>query len=533
MAAETDVMEKVVALTKRRGFVFPTAEIYGGMSGCYDYGPVGAELRRLIRDDWWRTMVTAREDVVGLESSILMPARVWEVSGHVAGFHDPLVDCKKCKGRFRADTLADARCPERPSKRPGECGGELTEPRQFNMMFKTVAGPVQEEGATVYLRPETAQGIFVNFKNVLESTRVRVPFGIAQIGKAFRNEIVVRQFVFRLRELEQMECEFFCVPGTEDAWFEHWKAYRLRWWTELGVRPSRLRLRPHDKEELAHYARGCVDVEYRFPFGWKEVEGIASRTDFDLKAHQAGSGKGLAYLDETTKQWVVPFVVEPSAGVDRCFLTVLVDAYEEETKANGETASCSTSTPSSRRPRSACTRSSRRTGCRSGRDRGHSKRQASRRLAPSSPPPDRRCHGIRAQLSWLGTAGCGSTASTGTGTTRSGRGSHERTCRYVTDPAPPTCRCARRRTPPCARSEPVGWPEALRLAPRPEIRAPVGTPVEARHFGMVPPGESTGCGLDHGDRRSCTTSNGLRRGRDHISHMRCCRILPVSDPTPG
>ena len=337
MAAETDVMEKVVALTQRRGFVFQPAEIYGGMSGCYDYGPVGAELRRLIRDDWWRTMVTAREDVVGLESSILMPARVWEVSGHVAGFHDPLVDCKKCKGRFRADTLADARCPERPSKRPGECGGELTEPRQFNMMFKTVAGPVQEEGATVYLRPETAQGIFVNFKNVLESTRVRVPFGIAQIGKAFRNEIVVRQFVFRLRELEQMECEFFCVPGTEDAWFEHWKAYRLRWWTELGVRPSRLRLRPHDKEELAHYARGCVDVEYRFPFGWKEVEGIASRTDFDLKAHQTGSGKGLAYLDETTKQWVVPFVVEPSAGVDRCFLTVLVDAYEEETKANGET----------------------------------------------------------------------------------------------------------------------------------------------------------------------------------------------------
>jgi glycyl-tRNA synthetase len=336
MASEPDLLEKVVALCKRRGFVFPTAEIYGGMSGCYDYGPVGAELRRQIRDDWWRAMVTRREDVVGLESSILMPAKVWEVSGHVAGFHDPLVDCKKCKGRFRADTLADARCPEKPSKRPGECGGELTEPRQFNMMFRTVAGPVEAEGATVYLRPETAQGIFVNFKNVLESTRVRVPFGIAQIGKAFRNEIVVRQFIFRLRELEQMECEFFCVPGTEEEWFSHWKAYRMKWWTDLGIRPSRLRLRPHEKEELAHYAKGCVDVEYRFPFGWKEIEGIASRSDFDLKAHQGGSGKGLSYLDEAKKEWVIPYVVEPSAGVDRCFLTILADAYEEETKANGE-----------------------------------------------------------------------------------------------------------------------------------------------------------------------------------------------------
>jgi glycyl-tRNA synthetase len=336
-APALDVMEKVVALTKRRGFVFPTAEIYGGMSGCYDYGPVGVELRRLIRDDWWRTMVTSREDVVGLDSSILMPARVWEVSGHVGGFHDPLVDCKKCKGRFRADQIAEARCPEKPSKRPGECGGELTEPRQFNMMFKTVAGPVEESGATVYLRPETAQGIFLNFKNVLETTRVKVPFGIAQTGKSFRNEIVVRQFIFRLRELEQMECEFFCVPGTEGTWFEHWKQYRLAWWKGLGVRPSRLRFRPHEKEELAHYARECVDVEYLFPFGWKEVEGIASRGDYDLKAHQTGSGKGLSYLDEATKQWVIPTVVEPAAGLDRAFLTVLADAFEEETKPNGET----------------------------------------------------------------------------------------------------------------------------------------------------------------------------------------------------
>jgi glycyl-tRNA synthetase len=329
-------MERVVALTKRRGFVFQTGEIYGGMAGCYDYGPVGAELRRLIRDDWWRATVTERDDVVGLDSSILMPAKVWEVSGHVAGFHDPLVDCKKCKARFRADMIAESRCPEKPSKRPGECGGELTEPRQFNMMFKTKAGPVEDEAATVYLRPETAQGIFLNFKNVMETTRVKIPFGIAQIGKAFRNEIVVRQFIFRLRELEQMECEFFCEPGTEDRWFEHWKEFRLAWWRGLGVRAERLRLRPHEKDELAHYARACADVEYEFPFGWKEVEGIASRTDYDLKAHAAGSGKPLAYYDEAKKAHVVPFVVEPSAGVDRCFLTVITDAYDEEVKPNGE-----------------------------------------------------------------------------------------------------------------------------------------------------------------------------------------------------
>jgi glycyl-tRNA synthetase len=282
-------------------------------------------------------MVTDREDVVGLDTTILMPAKVWEVSGHVAGFHDPLVDCKKCKARFRADLVSESRCPEKPSKRPGECGGELTEPRHFNMMFKTQAGPVEDQSATVYLRPETAQGIFVNFKNVLETTRVKVPFGIAQIGKAFRNEIVVRQFLFRLRELEQMECEFFCVPGTEGEWFQHWKEFRLAWWKSLGVRASRLRLRPHEKDELAHYAKECADVEYLFPFGWKEVEGIASRTDYDLKAHAGGSGKPLNYYDEPTKTWIVPYVIEPSCGVDRCFLVVLADAYEEEVKPNGET----------------------------------------------------------------------------------------------------------------------------------------------------------------------------------------------------
>jgi glycyl-tRNA synthetase len=337
VAGENDVMERVVALAKRRGFVFQTAEIYGGMAGCYDYGPLGAELRRLIREDWWRAMVTDRDDVVGLETSILMPSRVWEVSGHVGGFNDPLVDCKRCKARFRADLVAESSCPEKPSKRPGECGGELTEPRQFNMMFKTHIGPVQSESDVVYLRPETAQGIFVNFKNVLETTRVKVPFGIAQIGKAFRNEIVVRQFIFRLRELEQMECEFFCLPGTEETWFDHWRQFRLDWWKGLGVRESHLRLRAHEKDELAHYAKACADVEYRYPFGWKEVEGIASRTDYDLKAHQAGSGKQLTWFDEPNKQWVTPYVIEPSAGVDRCFLTVLCEAFEEEVKPNGET----------------------------------------------------------------------------------------------------------------------------------------------------------------------------------------------------
>jgi len=336
-APTPETMEKVVALTKRRGFVFPSSDIYGGLAGCFDYGPAGVELKRLIKDDWWRTMVTSREDVVGLDAGILMAGKVWEVSGHVAGFNDPLVDCKKCKARFRADLLDESHCPMRPSKKPTECGGELTEPRQFNMMFKTTVGPVEDAGATVYLRPETAQGIFVNFKNVLETTRVKVPFGIAQQGKAFRNEIVVRNFLFRMREFEQMECEFFCVPGTEEAWFAHWKQYRLDWWKRLGIRPSRLRLREHDPAELAHYAKGCADVEYRYPFGWKEVEGIASRTDFDLKAHQAASGKGLSYLDEATKQWVVPYVIEPSCGVDRAFLVVLTEAYEEETKANGET----------------------------------------------------------------------------------------------------------------------------------------------------------------------------------------------------
>jgi glycyl-tRNA synthetase len=330
-------MERVVALTKRRGFVYPSSEIYGGLAATFDYGPAGVELKRQIKEDWWRTNVTDRDDMVGLDAAILMAARVWEVSGHVGGFNDPMVDCKKCKGRFRADKLATTPCPEKPSKHPGECGGELTEPRQFNMMFKTKAGPVEDDSATVYLRPETAQGIFVNFKNVMETTRVKVPFGIAQVGKVFRNEIVTGNLLFRLREFEQMEIEFFCEPGTDDAWFEEWRGRRLAWWRDLGVRPDRLRIRDQDRKELSHYAKATGDVEYLYPWGWEEVEGIANRTNFDLTAHGKASGKPLSYYDEAKKEWIVPYVIEPSVGVDRCFLTVLIDAFEEEVKPNGET----------------------------------------------------------------------------------------------------------------------------------------------------------------------------------------------------
>jgi glycyl-tRNA synthetase len=329
-------MEKVVALTKRRGFVYPSSEIYGGLGGTFDYGPLGVEMKRQIKDDWWRANVSERDDMVGLDAAILMAAKVWVVSGHVATFSDPLVDCKRCKGRFRADKLATVPCPEKPSKHPGECGGELTEPRPFNTMFRTKVGPIEDDAATIYLRPETAQGIFVNFKNVLDTSRVRPPFGIAQIGKAFRNEIVTGNLIFRMREFEQMEIEFFCLPGTDDVWYQDWRARRIEWWKGLGVRPDRLRIRDQDKKELAHYAKACGDVEYLYPWGWEEVEGIANRTDFDLKAHSAGSGKPLTWRDEEKKEWVTPYVIEPSCGVDRCFLTLLCDAYEEETKPNGE-----------------------------------------------------------------------------------------------------------------------------------------------------------------------------------------------------
>jgi glycyl-tRNA synthetase len=326
MAAPT--MEKVVNLCKRRGFVFPGSEIYGGLGSSLDYGPLGVELKRNVKEAWWRAVVTSRDDVVGLDCAIIMHPRVWEASGHVQGFSDPLVDCKSCKQRFRSDHVSGPRCPE--------CGGELTEARQFNLMFKTYVGPVEDSASVAYLRPETAQGIFVNFRNVLETSRLKLPFGIAQIGKSFRNEITPGNFLFRTREFEQMELEFFVRPGEDEHWFEYWRDERFRWYVDLGIARERLRLRPHGADELAHYARGCADVEYQFPFGWSELEGIANRTDFDLKRHAEYSGKDLSYFDEERRERFIPWVIEPSAGADRSTLAFLVDAYAED-EAEGET----------------------------------------------------------------------------------------------------------------------------------------------------------------------------------------------------
>jgi glycyl-tRNA synthetase len=325
-----DVMEKVVALCKRRGFVYPSSEIYGGIQALYDYGPYGVALRRNIRNLWWRHVVELREDVVGLEASILMNPQVWVASGHVGGFTDPMVDCQgACKKRWRADHLEGDRCPE--------CGGPLSAPRQFNLMFKTFIGPVEDAAAQVYLRPETAQGMFVDFKNVVQSNRVRVPFGVAQQGRSFRNEISPGNFIFRLREFEQMEMEFFVRPGEDERWHDYWINERLAWYTDvLGFRGDRLRLRPHDADELSHYSKATTDVEYDFPFGWGELEGIANRTDFDLKAHQEHSGQDLTYLDPETGERYIPYVIEPASGVDRIMITALVDAYDEDEVA-GET----------------------------------------------------------------------------------------------------------------------------------------------------------------------------------------------------
>ncbi len=334
----TDRMEQIVALCKRRGFVFQSSEIYGGLKSCWDYGPLGVELKRNVKDAWWRYMVRGRPDVVGIDCSILMHPKVWETSGHIAGFNDPMVDCKKCKARFRADTLDAQRCPEKPSKKPGECEGELTAPRQFNLMFKTFMGPVEDASAIVYLRPETAQGIFVNFKNVCDTSRMRPPFGIAQQGKSFRNEIVTENFIFRSREFEQMEMEFFCPPAEAMQWYEYWRKARLDWFLGLGVRAENLRLRDHAQDELAHYSAACADVEYQFPFGWKELEGIANRTDFDLKRHSEATGKDLAWFDDITRERWIPYVIEPALGVDRAFLAFLCDAWAED-EIDGEARS--------------------------------------------------------------------------------------------------------------------------------------------------------------------------------------------------
>ena len=315
-------MEKIVNLSKRRGFVFPSSEIYGGLGSCWDYGPLGVELKRNVKDAWWRSVVSSRPDVVGLDCSILMHPEVWVASGHVDNFSDPLVDCKGCKARFRSDHIDGKNCPD--------CGGELTAPRQFNLMFKTYMGPVEDTASEVYMRPETAQGIFVNFTNVVNSSRMRPPFGIGQIGKAFRNEITPGNFLFRTREFEQMELEFFVKPGTDDAWYAYWQERRMAWYTDYKIKPEKLRLRPHAGDELAHYAKGCSDVEYEFPIGWQELEGIANRTDFDLKAHIEHSGKDMRYFDDQTKDRYVPYVIEPSAGADRSTLAFLVDAYDED-----------------------------------------------------------------------------------------------------------------------------------------------------------------------------------------------------------
>ncbi len=329
--AQNPTMDKLVSLCKRRGFVFQSSEIYGGLGSVWDYGPLGAELKKNVKDRWWNAMVRVRDDIEGLDAAILMHPRVWEASGHVAGFTDPLVDCKTCKARFRADQVGEAACPQKPSKHPGEHSAcQLTEPRLFNLMFKTFMGPVEEQAAVVFLRPETAQGIYVNYLNVLQSSRQKIPFGIAQIGKAFRNEITPGNFIFRTREFEQMEMQFFVKPETAGEWFERWRGLRMAWHHDIGLNAGKLRWHEHSGKELAHYARAAFDIEYEFPFGWNEIEGIHNRGDFDLSRHQETSGKKLEYFDQAANSRYLPYIVETSAGADRVALTILVDAFREE-----------------------------------------------------------------------------------------------------------------------------------------------------------------------------------------------------------
>ncbi len=356
MAAPTgNVMDRIVALCPRRGFIFQSSEIYGGINGFWDYGPLGVELKRNIKDAWWKDMVQDREDMVGLDCSIIMHPQVWKCSGHFDLFSDMMVDCKACKARFRADQLNDMQCPMKPSKHPGEhdkC--QLTEPREFNLMLETYPGPIKDEANRAFLRPETAQGIFVNFKNVCDSTRIKVPFGIAQVGKSFRNEITPRNFTFRSREFEQMEIEFFCHPSESNKWYEYWRDARFNWYTSLGLASNKLRLREHGKEELSHYSCGTSDIEYAFPFlaegDFGELEGVAHRGDFDLRSHMEGklvnkdgqlvvdlgpdgkpkwkgSGKDLSYFDDERKERFIRHVIEPSAGADRGTLAFICEAY--------------------------------------------------------------------------------------------------------------------------------------------------------------------------------------------------------------
>jgi glycyl-tRNA synthetase len=331
MATDVVTMDKVVSLCKRRGFIFPSSEIYGGIGSSYDYGHYGVLLKNNVKAQWWRSLLQERDDVVALDSAIIQHPRTWEASGHLAVFTDPLVDCRTCKLRFRADKLEDGQCGRRPSKHPGETPDcDLTDARDFNLMFETSIGPVRGEGSTVYLRPETAQGIFLNFKHYLQFSRKKPPFGIAQIGKSFRNEITPGNFIFRTREFEQMEMEFFVPPSEAEKWFEHWVAERLSWYARLGIRPDHLHLRAHDADELSHYSSATSDIEYQYPIGWQELEGIANRGDFDLTQHAQHSGQKLEYVDTATGERYVPHVIEPAGGVDRATLAFLVDAYDED-----------------------------------------------------------------------------------------------------------------------------------------------------------------------------------------------------------
>ncbi len=323
--------DTIVNLSKKRGFVFQSSEIYGGLRSAYDYGPLGVELLRNVKEQWWHAIVRMREDVVGIDSAVIQAPQVWEASGHVASFNDPLVECTNCNNRHRLDKLDDPeQCPA--------CGqrGTFTEAKQFNLMFRTHMGPVESPDNLVYLRPETAQGIFINFENVRRTSRLKLPFGIAQVGKSFRNEITPGQFVFRTREFEQMEMEFFCRPEEADDWFRYWVEERRRWYVDLGMKEGNLQLRPHAHDELSHYSAGTFDVDYRFPWGWDELEGIANRTDFDLKAHMEHSGKDLTYYDQERDERFVPYVIEPAAGATRTTFAFLIDAYDEE-EVRGET----------------------------------------------------------------------------------------------------------------------------------------------------------------------------------------------------
>jgi glycyl-tRNA synthetase len=329
-------MDQIVSLCRRRGFVFPSSEIYGGLGSTYDYGHYGVLMKNHIRSLWWRSMVQERDDIVALDSAVILNPAVWEASGHVAGFSDPLIDCRTCKLRFRADKLEDAHCGRKPSKRPGETPDcDLTEARQFNLMFQTQVGALQESSSAAYLRPETAQGIFINFKNVLQLARRKPPFGIAQTGKAFRNEITPGNFLFRVLEFELMEMEYFVPPGEAERWHTYWIEQRYNWYRDLGLRESKLRVREHGEEERSHYSSATSDIEYEYPIGWSELEGVANRGDFDLTQHTEHSGTKLEYVGEGDERYT-PYVIEPAVSIERIFVAMLVDAYDEETVAERE-----------------------------------------------------------------------------------------------------------------------------------------------------------------------------------------------------